>query len=137
MLSPLYPRGPVDVSRWLHTLPGDGSVPEMPGWRWLHTPGHAPGHLALWREGDRTIIAGDGFHNDTAGVRLCRDGAGAADAWPPMYYTTDWENARSSVDPAHLASAREGDHRHGPAMRGADVRCTASARQQLRSSRGA
>lgn len=61
MLSPLYPRGPVDVSRWLHTLPDDGSVPQMPGWRWFHTPGHTPGHIALWREGDRTINAGDDF----------------------------------------------------------------------------
>lgn len=47
LLSPLYPRGPVDVSPWLQTLPEDGSVPQMPGWRWLHTPGHTPGHISL------------------------------------------------------------------------------------------
>jgi glyoxylase-like metal-dependent hydrolase (beta-lactamase superfamily II) len=59
--SPLFPRGPVDVGRWLQTLPADGTVPPIPGWRWIHTPGHAPGHISLWRESDRTIIAGDAF----------------------------------------------------------------------------
>jgi glyoxylase-like metal-dependent hydrolase (beta-lactamase superfamily II) len=27
----------------------------------LETPGHAPGHLSLWREADRVLIAGDVF----------------------------------------------------------------------------
>ena len=58
-LSPLYPRAPVNVSRWLRMLPADGSVPPMPGWRWIHTPGHSPGHVSLWREADRALIAGD------------------------------------------------------------------------------
>jgi glyoxylase-like metal-dependent hydrolase (beta-lactamase superfamily II) len=60
-LSPLYPRGPVNVSGRLRALPADGSVPGMPGWRWVHTPGHTPGHVSLWRESDRTILAGDAF----------------------------------------------------------------------------
>ncbi|WP_347404076.1 MBL fold metallo-hydrolase [Mesorhizobium sp. WSM4976] len=33
----------------------------MPGWRWLHTPGQAPGHISLWREADHTLVAGDAF----------------------------------------------------------------------------
>ncbi len=45
-LSPLYPRGPVDVSEHLQPLPADGSVPFLPEWRWIHTPGHAPGHIS-------------------------------------------------------------------------------------------
>ena len=49
-LSPLFPTKPVDVSSLLKDLPPDGSVPDMPGWRWIHTPGHAPGHVSLWRE---------------------------------------------------------------------------------------
>src|SRR5581483_5304786 len=57
----LLPTGPIDVSRWLRVLPEDGSVPHMPGWRWLHTPGHSAGHISLWRESDRTLIAGDAF----------------------------------------------------------------------------
>lgn len=61
MLSPMYPRGPIDVSRWVKPLPADGSVPCMPGWKWIHAPGHTPGQVSLWREGDRTLIAADAF----------------------------------------------------------------------------
>src|SRR5690606_10809191 len=57
----LYPRGPIDVSAWLRPLPEDGSVPPLPGWRWVHSPGHTRGHVAFWREADRTLIAGDAF----------------------------------------------------------------------------
>ena len=32
---------------------------EILGWIALHTPGHAPGHLCLWNERTRTLIAGD------------------------------------------------------------------------------
>src|SRR3954467_14621253 len=50
--SPLYPRGPIDLGARVRALPGDGSVPGMPGWRWLFTPGHTPGHVSFWREED-------------------------------------------------------------------------------------
>lgn len=122
MLSPLYPRGPVDVSRWLRTLPDEGSVPHMPGWRWLHTPGHTPGHVSLWREADRTIIAGDAF------ITTRQESAYAVAVQEPemhgptMYYTTNWDNARSSVE---LLASLEPDRvitGHGPAMQGAQMR---------------
>ena len=35
----------------------DGPVPER--WRVLHTPGHAPGHVCLWNEAERALVAGD------------------------------------------------------------------------------
>ena len=57
LLVTLFPRRPIDVSRWLQRLPEDGGVPQMPGWRWIHTPGH----ISFWRERDRTIVAGDAF----------------------------------------------------------------------------
>jgi glyoxylase-like metal-dependent hydrolase (beta-lactamase superfamily II) len=58
-LSGLLPTKPVDVSARLRPLPADGSVPFMDGWRWVHTPGHSPGHVSLWRERDRALIVGD------------------------------------------------------------------------------
>src|SRR4051794_11306520 len=61
LLSRLYPRGPIDLGRRVRLLPGDGSVPGMPGWRWIHTPGHTAGHVALFRDADRTLVAGDAF----------------------------------------------------------------------------
>ena len=97
LLSPLFPRSPVDVGTHLHALPTDGSVPAMPGWRWVHTPGHSVGHVSLWRETGRTLIAGDAF------VTTAQESAYAAAVQepelhgPPMYFTHDWKAARASV----------------------------------------
>jgi glyoxylase-like metal-dependent hydrolase (beta-lactamase superfamily II) len=33
------------------------------GFTVLDTPGHSPGHVSFWREGDRTLICGDVFFN--------------------------------------------------------------------------
>ena len=96
-LSPLFPTKPVDVSGRLRTLPEDGSVPPMAGWRWIHTPGHAPGHVSLWREADRTLIVGDAF------VTTAQESVYAVAVQepelhgPPMYLTIDWDAARNSV----------------------------------------
>ena len=95
--SPLYPKGPSDFSQWLQVLPADGGVPGMPGWRWIHTPGHAPGHVSLWRESDRTLIVGDAF------ITTKQESAYAVATQrpelhgPPMYFTPDWAQARESV----------------------------------------
>src|SRR5205814_1419270 len=61
LTSPLFPPSPVNVSRRLRLLPDDHSAPHMNGWRWIHTPGHTPGHVSFWREGDRSLIVGDAF----------------------------------------------------------------------------
>ncbi|HEU4630455.1 MAG TPA: MBL fold metallo-hydrolase [Gemmatimonadaceae bacterium] len=126
-LSSLYPRGPVDVRPWLRTLPADGAVPGMPGWRWLHTPGHAPGHVALWRAADRTLLAGD------AVITTKQESAYAVLTQkpelhgPPMYFTPDWPSARTSVErlaglePEILVSG------HGRAMHGAAMRAALHA----------
>lgn len=39
------------------TLVLAGPTPER--WRVLHTPGHAPGHVCLWNEDERTLVVGD------------------------------------------------------------------------------
>ena len=36
---------------------------EVAGFRVLDVPGHSPGHVAYWREADRTLICGDVFFN--------------------------------------------------------------------------
>jgi glyoxylase-like metal-dependent hydrolase (beta-lactamase superfamily II) len=121
-LSRFYPRGPIDVSARLAELPADGCVPAMPGWQWIHTPGHTRGHVSLWRESDRTLIVGDAF------VTTAQESAYSVLTQkpelhgPPMYYTTDWDNARASVE--RLAALEpetiitgHGPPMHGPAMR--------------------
>ena len=56
-----------NARRWLRTMAGPAHPvarrlregDEVAGFRVLETPGHSPGHLAYWREEDRTLIAGD------------------------------------------------------------------------------
>ncbi len=60
-MSPMYPRGPINISDRLRTLPSDGTVPTMPGWQVIPTPGHTVGHVSLFREADRTLLVGDAF----------------------------------------------------------------------------
>ena len=48
---------PAKVDRALHE--GD----EVAGFTVLDAPGHSPGHLAYWRESDRTLILGDVLFN--------------------------------------------------------------------------
>ncbi|MBW9091693.1 MBL fold metallo-hydrolase [Rhizobium wenxiniae] len=122
LMSPLFPRSPVDVSAWLKMLPRDQSIPEMPGWRWLHTPGHAPGHISLWRESDRTLIAGDAIV--TTGQESVYEVITQKPEMhgPPRYLTPDWEEAERSVA---ILAALEPEliiTGHGRPVRGENVR---------------
>lgn len=122
LLSPFFPKSPLDVSAWLNVLPADGTVPEMPGWRWIHTPGHTPGHIALWREEDRSLIAGDAF------VTTCQESAAAVMLQspelhgPPMYFTPDWISAQASVERLAALEPELAVTGHGRAMRGEPMR---------------
>jgi glyoxylase-like metal-dependent hydrolase (beta-lactamase superfamily II) len=121
-LSPLYPRGPIDVSSRALPLPDDGGVPGAPEWRWVHTPGHSPGHVSLFRSTDRTLIAGDAVitvKQESAFAVMTQAPAVHA---PPAYYTTDWDRARASV--RRLAGLRPDTLAtgHGRVMRGDAMR---------------
>jgi glyoxylase-like metal-dependent hydrolase (beta-lactamase superfamily II) len=120
-LSPLYPRGPIDVSRWLKVLP-EGEVPAMPGWRWLHTPGHAPGHISLWRESDRALLAGDAFITTNQESAYSVATQRPELHGPPQYYTPDWEQARRSVEQLAALEPEVVITGHGPPMRGPKLR---------------
>ena len=124
ILSPLYPTKPVDVSSRLRALPGDGTVPEMPDWRWIHTPGHSAGHVSLWRERDRVLVAGDAFVTTAAESAYATAVQAPELHGPPRYYTTDWDAARTSVEalaglePERIVTGH-GRAMQGPAMRDA------------------
>jgi glyoxylase-like metal-dependent hydrolase (beta-lactamase superfamily II) len=122
LLSPLYPRKPVDLGARLRLLPEDGSIPPMPGWRWVHTPGHCVGHVSLWREADRSLIAGDAFvttgQESAYAVAVQR----AEMHGPPAYFTVDWEAARDSVRKLAALEPERVVTGHGEAMQGAEMR---------------
>jgi glyoxylase-like metal-dependent hydrolase (beta-lactamase superfamily II) len=120
--APLFPPGPINVGRRLRLLPDDYSVPHMYGWRWIHTPGHTPGHASFWRENDRSLIVGDAFvttrPESVYAVILQKPEMHG----PPMYYTPDWDRACESV--RTLAALEPGlvVTGHGRAMRGEEMR---------------
>lgn len=96
-LSSLFPNEAINVGEHLKMLPADGSIPDIPEWRWIHTPGHSPGHVSFFRNEDRSLIAGDAFitvKQDSLFKVLTQiqeiNG-------PPRYFTTDWNAARESV----------------------------------------
>jgi glyoxylase-like metal-dependent hydrolase (beta-lactamase superfamily II) len=121
LLSPLFPRKPIDVSKRLCSLLDD-NVPGMPGWRWLHTPGHTPGHVSLWREQDRALIVGDAF------ITTAQESAYAVAVQkpemhgPPKYFTPDWPAARASVKQLAALAPELVVTGHGGAMQGAEMR---------------
>ncbi|MFH8597213.1 MBL fold metallo-hydrolase [Streptomyces rimosus] len=48
-------------------------------WEVVRTPGHTPGHLALWQPEERLLVVGDALSDyDVGWVNLALDGAGAA-----------------------------------------------------------
>jgi glyoxylase-like metal-dependent hydrolase (beta-lactamase superfamily II) len=48
-------------------------------WEVIRTPGHTPGHLALWQPEERLLVAGDALSDyDVGWVNLALDGPGAA-----------------------------------------------------------
>jgi glyoxylase-like metal-dependent hydrolase (beta-lactamase superfamily II) len=118
LLAPLFPRGPIDVSHWLQPLPDDGSLPHLAGWRWIHTPGHTPGHISLWRERDRTIIAGDAFITTNQESAYAVAMQAEEMHGPPKYFTPDWSAAKSSVQSLAALEPNIVVTGHGRAMRG-------------------
>ena len=121
-LSRLYPRGPIDVSDRLELVPEGGTVPYLDGWRWLATPGHSPGHISLFRDTDRTLIAGDAVITTKQESLLAVATQRREIHGPPAYYTPDWQTAGESV--GHIAALRPDvlATGHGDPLRGADMR---------------
>ncbi|GAA3995695.1 hypothetical protein GCM10022408_02800 [Hymenobacter fastidiosus] len=120
LVARFFPPQSFQYSDLMQKLPTDSdAVPYLSEWRWLHTPGHAPGHLALFRESDRTLLGGDAFatanHESVPSLLLMLPEISVAGA--PFNY--DWEQVRSSVQ--QLAALRPDaiGCGHGPAVQGA------------------
>lgn len=120
-MASLYPRQPIDLGARVRELPSDGSIPSLPGWRWIHTPGHTAGHVSLFRQADRTLIIGDAFCTTKQESFFAVATQRPELHGPPSYFTTDWNAAHSSVltlaalEPAFLAPG------HGQPMAGEET----------------
>ncbi len=96
-MSRAFPRGGINLGRRIQTIGETGEITELPGWKFIHTPGHTAGHVSLFRASDKTLLAGDALttmnleswaSQITEKKEFCR---------PPAPFTTDWVAARESV----------------------------------------
>lgn len=120
-LSFMYPKKPIDITNRLHILSEDGLVPNLPEWRYVHTPGHAPGHISLFREEDRVLISGDALVTTKQESALSIMTQKRELNGPPKYFTTDWQAAYrsakllSDLEPSVIA-AGHGKPMSGPSL---------------------
>ena len=122
LMSFAYPNAAIDLGARIRSLPEDASVPHMPGWRWIHTPGHTAGHVSLFRDDDRCLIAGDAF------VTVKQESLYAVATQerevhgPPAYFTPDWASARRSVEQLAALEPAIAATGHGTPMQGQELR---------------
>jgi glyoxylase-like metal-dependent hydrolase (beta-lactamase superfamily II) len=96
-LSPMFPTEAIDLGNRVKALPSDGVVPHMEGWRWVHTPGHTEGHVSLFRDADRALIAGDAFVTVKQESLYSVITQELEIHGPPRYLTPDWDSSWESV----------------------------------------
>lgn len=120
-MSPIFPNEAINLGGNLKVLPSDGSVPFMAGFQWIHTPGHSPGHISLFRERDKVLIAGDAFvtvkqESLYKVITQTKEISG-----PPQYFTTDWLAARASIEKLAILKPSVAITGHGLPMKGEEL----------------
>src|ERR1700712_5231970 len=125
LMSPILPRGPIDLGRRLKALPGEGAeltLAEMPGWKLIHTPGHTPGHVSFFRESDGTLLVGDAFCTTKPESFFTANFSQPAELHgPPSYFTSDWSAAKVSVRKLAALEPTTVAPGHGKPLAGAEV----------------
>ncbi|MFC4601663.1 MBL fold metallo-hydrolase [Cohnella hongkongensis] len=120
-LSPWFPNEPIDLGSHVKSLPADGSVPLMPDWRWIHTPGHTEGHVSYYQESSRALIAGDAFvtvKQESVYKVLLQE---PEISGPPKYFTSDWKLAKQSVLKLEALKPEAAVTGHGRPMEGQEL----------------
>jgi glyoxylase-like metal-dependent hydrolase (beta-lactamase superfamily II) len=126
----LYPKDPINAEQYLRELEVEkmeddreqGIIAELPDWKWIHTPGHTPGHISLFREKDGVLIAGDAVVTTMQESLLAVATQKKYVSGPPKYFTPDWGAATRSVralaalEPNVIATG------HGQSMYGDEAR---------------
>jgi glyoxylase-like metal-dependent hydrolase (beta-lactamase superfamily II) len=122
LLSFTYPKGPINAESYLRELPADGVIDELEDWQWIHTPGHTPGHISLFREKDGVLIAGDAFVTTMQESLLAVATQKKFVCGPPKYFTPDWGAAARSVKKLAALEPNVITTGHGHAMYGDEAR---------------
>lgn len=120
-ISPMFPNEGVHLGNHVKPLPDNGELPHLSEWKWIHTPGHSDGHISLFREKDRTLIAGDAFitvKQDSLAKVLVQEREVNG---PPRYLTTDWQLAKKSVEKLAALHPQVAVTGHGLPMEGEEL----------------
>ena len=118
----MYPDKPIDVSANIKPLPSDNSVPGLPSWRYLFTPGHSPGHISLYRDYDKLLIAGDAFVTTKAESAFYALTFKEHLSGPPKYFTCDWDAAKLSLEKLAALEPEIVATGHGKPVKGKEMR---------------
>ena len=97
-MSRLFPHSGYDLGDSIFPTPEYGEIAELPGWKAFHTPGHTAGHISLWREKDRTLLAGDALATMNLDSWVSQITEKREFCNPPAPFTTDWQAAQRSVE---------------------------------------
>ncbi|GAB3823639.1 hypothetical protein GCM10028821_01430 [Hymenobacter jeollabukensis] len=121
-VSRFFPPQSFQLSDVVQPLATDNDeTPFLPGWRWLHVPGHAPGQIALFREEDRTLLGADAFatanHESVPSLLLQLPKISVAGA--PFNY--NWQQVRDSVQTLAALVPHAIGCGHGPVIQGAEA----------------
>ncbi|GAB2775431.1 hypothetical protein GCM10027275_18160 [Rhabdobacter roseus] len=96
-MADLYPNKPLNLKDRVQEIPQTGKIPGLSGWKCIHTPGHAPGHVSLWRQNDKVLIAGDALVTTKQESAIAVMFQTECLTGPPTYFTYDWQAAEQSV----------------------------------------
>jgi glyoxylase-like metal-dependent hydrolase (beta-lactamase superfamily II) len=120
-LSSFWVERGIDLGDRARPLPDNGDVPGLPDWRWVHTPGHTPGHVSLFRASDQLLLAGDAMTTTRQNAVLSPTAQPPELGGPPAFFTTDWDEARRSVTTIAALRPRVVAPGHGAPMRGDEL----------------
>src|SRR5690625_1125669 len=112
----MYPNEPINLGNMVQPFPANEKISILNEWRWIHTPGHSPGHVSFFRERDGVLIVGDAFitvrQDSFYNVLMQTPEVNG----PPRYLTTDWAAARDSVEKLTNLPIKIVVPGHGPAI---------------------
>lgn len=121
-MSFLFPNNGIDLGHRVHELPENGSIQGMSEWQWIHTPGHTPGHISLFRKSDGILIAGDAITTVKQESFLSVLTQKQELNGPPAYFTTDWQEAEKSVNTLRQLKPSLAITSHGTPMKGEELK---------------
>lgn len=96
LMSWAFPTSPIDISSNIKALE-KGNLPVLKEWEYIHTPGHSPGHISLFRKRGSILIAGDAFvttHQESVLSVILQE---MKISGPPRYFTSDWSASYKSI----------------------------------------